>query len=203
MLSLRMQRACREMKQVRCQPKISVIVPVYNTEDYLPRCIESILKQTYQNIEIILVDDGSTDASLHVCEKYAREDSRIVTIQQENKGNNAARKAGLAACTGEYITFVDSDDWIGSNLVALLYQEIEENHADMAVSNVMMIRMEGTQEERRNLIDAGVYENPRTAVRKLFLRATNLAMRIANTESCRLFLPSCTGGIYLCSQWKR
>lgn len=155
-----------------CQSKISVIVPVYNTEDYLPRCIESILGQTYQNIEIVLVDDGSTDSSLCICEKYAGRDSRVVVIKQENKGNNAARKAGLKACTGEYITFVDSDDWIGSNLVALLYEQAIENYADMVVSNVMMIRVEGTEEERRNLIDAGVYERPRDAVKKLFFKSS-------------------------------
>ncbi len=154
-----------------CQPKISVIVPVYNTEDYLPRCIESIRGQTYQNIEIILVDDGSTDSSLHICEEYAKKDFRIVIVKQKNKGNNAARKAGLAVCTGEYITFVDSDDWIGNNMVSLLYGEIRENHADMAISNVLMIREEGTEEERKNLIDAGVYKNPRDAVKKLFFKS--------------------------------
>lgn len=154
-----------------CQFKISVIVPVYNTENYLPRCIESILRQTYQNIEIVLVDDGSTDSSLCICEEYAKKDSRVVVITQENKGNNAARKAGLQACTGEYITFVDSDDWIGSNLVARLYEEIRENHGDMVISNVLMIRVEGTEEKRRNLIDAGVYEKPRDAVKKLFFKS--------------------------------
>ena len=154
-----------------CQSKISVIVPVYNTEDYLPRCIESILGQTYQNIEIVLVDDGSTDSSLCICEEYAREDSRIVIVKQENKGSNAARKAGLKACTGEYITFVDSDDWIGKKLVALLYKQAVEDHADMVVSNVLMTRIEGTEEERRNLIDVGAYENPRDAVKKLFFKS--------------------------------
>lgn len=153
------------------QSKISVIVPVYNTQSYLPRCIESILGQTYQNMEIILVDDGSTDSSFCICKEYAEKDSRIVIIRQENKGNNAARKAGLKACTGEYVTFVDSDDWIGKDLVALLYQQANENRADMVVSNVRMVRMEGTEEERKNLIDAGVYVNPRDAVKKLFFKS--------------------------------
>lgn len=161
----------REGKKAMCQSKISVIVPVYNTADYLPRCIESIQGQTYQNMEIVLVDDGSTDASFHICEEYAERDARIVLVRQENKGNNAARKAGLSVCTGELVTFVDSDDWIGSSLVALLYREIREKHADMAVSDVMMIRMDGTEEKRRNLIDSGTYENPRDAVKKLFFRS--------------------------------
>ena len=163
-----------------CQSKISVIVPVYNTADYLPRCIESIQGQTYQNIEIVLVDDGSTDDSFHICEEYAARDSRIIVIRQDNKGNNSARKAGLKVCTGEYITFVDSDDWIGRNLVALLYRQIVDSHADMAVSNVLMIRVEGTREERRNLIDAGVYEKPCDAVKKLFFGSSK-----SGNEECR------------------
>lgn len=154
------------------ESKISVIVPVYNTQSYLPRCIESILGQTYQNMEIILVDDGSTDASFRICKEYAEKDSRIVIVRQENKGNNAARKEGLKACTGEYVTFVDSDDWIGRELVALLYKHAIENRADMVVSNVRMTRLEGTEEERKNLIDAGVYVNPRDEVKKLFFKSS-------------------------------
>ena len=100
-----------------CQSKISIIVPVYNTGKYLPRCLESIMKQTYQNIEIVLVDDGSTDDSFSICEEYAARDSRIVVVRQENMGNNAARKTGVNVSTGNYITFVDSDDWIGRDLV--------------------------------------------------------------------------------------
>lgn len=163
-----------------CQAKISVIVPIYNTESYLPRCIESILGQTFQNMEILLVDDGSTDASRRICEEYAGRDSRIVVIRQENKGNNAARKAGFEACTGEYVTFVDSDDWIGRDLVNQMYQQAAGNHADMVISNVMMIRMEGTKEERRNLIDAGVYTKPREAVRRLFFESSK-----PGNEDCR------------------
>lgn len=93
-------------------PLLSIIVPVYNVEQYLPRCIDSILEQTFQDFELILVDDGSKDKSGEICDEYAKKDNRIIVIHQENKGVNAARNAGLDIATGSYITFVDSDDWI-------------------------------------------------------------------------------------------
>ena len=92
--------------------KISVIVPVYNVETYLARCVDSILNQSYANLEVILVDDGSKDASGSICEKYAEKDNRIRVIHKENGGLSSARNAGLDVACGEYITFVDSDDWI-------------------------------------------------------------------------------------------
>lgn len=93
-------------------PLISVIVPVYNVEEYLPRCVDSILAQTYENLEIILVDDGTRDASDKICDDYARRDSRIQVIHKKNGGLSSARNAGLEIARGEYIAFVDSDDWI-------------------------------------------------------------------------------------------
>lgn len=151
-----------------CRSKVSVIIPVYNTAAYLPRCLDSVTGQTYRNMEIILVDDGSTDASLRICEEYAKQDTRIIVISQENRGNTAARKAGLRACTGAYVMFVDSDDWIGEELVSLLYRQAEEKDADLVISNVHRIRVGGREEDRNNLIAAGVYRNPKEAVRKLF-----------------------------------
>lgn len=91
---------------------LSVIIPVYNVEDYLARCVDSILGQTYHTLEVILVDDGSPDASGSICDAYAQKDSRVRVIHKENGGLSSARNAGLEAATGEYITFVDSDDWI-------------------------------------------------------------------------------------------
>lgn len=156
------------MKSVMCLYKISVIIPIYNTAPYLPRCIESVLNQTYRNIEVILVDDGSTDDSARICENFAEKDSRISVIRQENEGNNAARKAGIKVSTGEYIMFVDSDDWIGSNLISLLYRQVEEHNVDLVISNVLMTRVNGKEEKRQNLLDAGVYVNPKDAVKRLF-----------------------------------
>ena len=91
---------------------ISIIVPVYNAEKYLNRCIDSILKQTFTDLEIILVDDGSTDDSLKICEEYQKQDDRIIVIHKDNGGSTSARKAGVRIAKGAYIAFVDSDDWI-------------------------------------------------------------------------------------------
>lgn len=102
--------------------KISVIVPIYNVESYLEPCIDSILKQTYTNLEVILVDDGSTDRSGVICDKYALGDNRVKVLHKENGGLVSARKAGVMAADGEYITFVDGDDWIEFNTYGQLIQ---------------------------------------------------------------------------------
>ncbi len=148
--------------------RISIIVPIYNTADDLPRCIESIRAQSYQNTEIILVDDGSTDQSLSICRNYAEIDERIRVIAQENQGNNAARKAGLRASTGDYIAFVDSDDWIEERLLELLMAAAEGGCADMIISNVFMIYPDGRKIERKNPIETGTYRNPKEDVKHLF-----------------------------------
>ena len=96
--------------------KISIIVPVYKVEKYLDKCVRSIVEQTYKNLEIILVDDGSPDNCPAMCDEWARKDSRIAVIHKENGGVSSARNAGLAACTGDYVGFVDSDDWIDSGM---------------------------------------------------------------------------------------
>lgn len=97
---------------------ISVIVPVYNVEEYLPRCVDSILAQTYRNLEIILVDDGTKDHSDEICDAYAQKDPRIKVIHKENGGLSSARNAGIDAARGEYLAFVDSDDWIEPDMYA-------------------------------------------------------------------------------------
>ena len=93
-------------------PKISIIVPIYNVAPYLRQCMDSIIQQTYPNIEIICVDDGSTDESGTIADEYAKKDSRVRVIHQENQGLSAARNAGYSRSTGEYIMYLDSDDWI-------------------------------------------------------------------------------------------
>lgn len=97
---------------MEAQPLITVIVPVYNVEKYLRRCLDSIIRQTYQNLEILCIDDGSIDNSGEICEQYAARDARIKVIHQENQGLSTARNRGLDAAEGEYIAFVDSDDYI-------------------------------------------------------------------------------------------
>lgn len=115
------------------RPLISIIVPVYNVESYLPRCIESIMAQTYENLEIILIDDGSTDSSGRICEAYADRDTRIRTIHKPNEGLADARNQGLEAARGEYCSFVDSDDHIARDYAAYLYDMASANNAQIAV----------------------------------------------------------------------
>ena len=113
---------------------ISVIVPVYNTGEYLERCLDSILNQTYQNVEIILVDDGSTDDSPQKCDLYASIDSRIRVIHKENGGQSSARNVGLDACRGNYISFVDSDDWIEQDMYSTLLRSLEKSGVALAIA---------------------------------------------------------------------
>jgi len=113
--------------------KISVIVPIYNVSAYLDKCIKSLIEQTYRNLEIILVDDGSTDDCGEKCEQWAKTDERIVVIHKENGGLSDARNAGLAVATGELIGFVDSDDWIDKSMYQRLYNEIERVGCDIAL----------------------------------------------------------------------
>ena len=113
------------------QHKISVIVPVYNVEKYLPQCIESIINQTYKNLEIILIDDGSTDSSGRICDEYAEKDDRIIVIHKENGGLSDARNTGLRKATGDFIGFVDSDDWLDVNMYEVLLETILKNNCDI------------------------------------------------------------------------
>lgn len=106
------------------QPLISIIVPVYNTIAYLPRCVESLRKQTYQKLEILLVDDGSEDGSGELCDSLAKEDERIRVLHKENGGSSSARNLGIAEAVGEYLGFVDSDDFVDAGMYELLYRAI-------------------------------------------------------------------------------
>lgn len=113
--------------------KISVIVPVYNTAQFLPRCLNSILDQTYNNLEIICVNDGSTDNSAGILKEYEKKDSRIKILAQKNQGLSGARNTGLKKATGDYITFVDSDDEIESKMIESLLDAIKSTNSDIAV----------------------------------------------------------------------
>ena len=108
------------------KPRISVILPVYNVENYLKKCIDSVCGQTYKNLEIILVDDGATDSCPQLCDEFAKKDERIRVLHKENGGLSDARNAGAKIATGEYITLVDSDDTIESTYIEYLYSLIEK-----------------------------------------------------------------------------
>ena len=131
-------------------PKISVIVPVYNVENYISKCIESIINQTYANLEIIIVDDGSTDKSGDICNYYAKKDERIIHIHQENQGMSIARNNALDIAKGEYIGFVDSDDWIEPNMYYTLYDNAIAYDADISMCNFYYVYNSGQKSPYSN-----------------------------------------------------
>ncbi len=119
--------------ELNMMPKVSVIVPVYNVEKYLQQCVDSLLAQTYKNIEIILVDDGAKDNSGKMCDELAQKDVRIKVVHKENQGLGYARNTGLEYATGEYVTFIDSDDYADVDLIEQLVVNIWENSADVCI----------------------------------------------------------------------
>ncbi|WBW98610.1 glycosyltransferase family 2 protein [Oceanirhabdus sp. W0125-5] len=119
--------------------KISIIVPVYNVELYLRKCVDSILNQTIENLEIILVNDGSKDRSGAICDEYKKKDHRVIVIHKENGGLSSARNAGINVATGELIGFIDSDDWIEPDYYEILYDGIIKNNADISVMHLTKV----------------------------------------------------------------
>ena len=123
----------RRICKTTTMEKVSVIIPVYNVEKYLTKCLVSVINQTYSNLEIILVDDGSTDSSGKICDEFAEKDARIHVIHKENMGLSSARNEALVISTGEYICFVDSDDFICENLIAESIAKLEETDSDVCM----------------------------------------------------------------------
>ena len=119
--------------------EVSVIIPVYNSKNYLNKCIESLINQTFNDIEFIFVNDGSTDNSLSILEQYSKKDSRIKIINQKNQGISQARNRGMKEAKGRYIGFIDSDDWVDLDFYQKLYSSIIETNADIAVSSIIRI----------------------------------------------------------------
>ena len=115
--------------------RVSIIIPIYNTARYLRRCLDSVICQTYRNLEIILVDDGSTDTSPQICDEYASRDDRIKVVHKSNGGESSARNVGLKISSGDCIAFLDCDDWIESDMYEVLVSAMEKNDADIAASS--------------------------------------------------------------------
>ena len=126
--------------------KVSIIVPVYNVEKYLRKCLDSLINQTLKDIEIICINDGSTDKSLEILEEYKNRDSRIILLNQENSGQSIARNNGIKKATGEYIGFVDPDDWIDLDYYEKLYNAASTNDTDIAVGGI--IRVTGIKKKK-------------------------------------------------------
>lgn len=140
---------------------ISVIVPVYNAENYLHRCVDSIRNQTYTNLEIILVDDGSPDACPKICDEIKEQDIRVKVIHKSNAGQGLARNDGLDIATGSYVTFVDSDDWIGPDHVENLYNALVSENADASLGNHIRVTADGNSYPRMLPLVEGVYDKDR------------------------------------------
>lgn len=138
------------------QSLVSIVVPIYNVEKYLPECIDSIIDQTYKNIEIILVNDGSTDNCGKICDEYAPKDERIKVIHKENGGLSDARNCGIDIANGEYIAFIDSDDYVSEEYIEQLYNAIIENNTKISQCN--LTKVTDTNEEIKKI---GYNENAR------------------------------------------
>ncbi len=138
------------MTEKQLQELISIVVPVYNVEKYLNRCLKSICNQTYTNLEILLIDDGSTDSCPMLCDNWANRDSRITVIHQKNGGLSSARNTGITAAHGKYIGFVDSDDCIAIDMYEKLYQAIQASKANIAICGFKKVYDNGTPD--KNLI---------------------------------------------------
>ena len=168
------------------QELLSVIIPIYNVEAYLSRCLDSIINQTYSNLEIICVDDGSTDQSGAIAEEYARRDSRIKVIHKENGGLVSARKTGSKVATGEYISNIDSDDFIELDMYETLMRDIVANDADVITSGLIRDYGNHTVCEDEN-IEPGLYEDSNLKEKVLFRMIDtdwffkpNISMHITN-----------------------
>ncbi|MBD3107668.1 glycosyltransferase family 2 protein [Bacillus sp. AGMB 02131] len=129
---------------------VSLIVPIYNAEKYLDKCITSILNQTFTNFELILVNDGSTDASLSICTKYQKKDNRILVINKKNEGSIATRRKGVQAASSDYVMFVDADDWIDKKMIETLYTESINSSADITVCNMYKVLGNSKLIKRKN-----------------------------------------------------
>ncbi len=153
---------------------ISIIVPIYNSEQYLEECIDSIISQTYRNLEIILVDDGSTDSSGKICDEYIQKDYRIRVIHKKNGGSQEARSTGIAMAKGDFIGFVDSDDWIDADMYENLYRNI--GSSDLVTSGLWHYDISGARNKIVDAFEAGIYDGQSKYV------CENLIVFAGNTE---------------------
>ena len=141
--------------------KVSVIIPIYNTEKYLVRCMDSVLGQTLKDIEIILVDDQSPDNAPAQCDKYVKMDSRVRVIHKKNGGLGLARNSGLEIATGEYVAFLDSDDYVDKRMYELLYRVAVEHNCQMVMSGYNFVDRHGKVRDCTNTMAKGLYEGKR------------------------------------------
>ena len=184
-------------------PLLSVIVPIYNVEEYLPECIESIINQSYKNLEIILVDDGSKGKEPEICDNFAHIDSRIHVIHQKNSGLVSARKAGIFAAHGEYITFVDGDDYISTDYYEKMIAHIQKTDSvpDIICSSIMQVPQNSVSYPVLQNISSGIYtgddlihfyQNMNCFEEKFYTWAISpsVSTKLFRTEIIKLLAPS-------------
>lgn len=169
-------------------PLISIVIPVYKVEKYLPHCVDSVLVQTYQNLEIILVDDGSPDKCGQICDEYAVRDTRIRVIHKENGGLSSARNAGIDICRGEYLSFIDSDDFVSPYFMEIMYRAIEMFDSDISFLEKGVEFCDGTENEVELAKNAKDYAtkkiDPREAIRLMLYQniPTGIQWRLYKRE---------------------
>ena len=140
------------------QPQVSIIVPVYNVENYIERCLNSLVNQTFKDIEVITINDGSTDKSLELLNKYEKEDIRVSVIDLGDEGVSYCRNLGIEKANGKYIMFVDSDDWIDSSMVEVMYKKAEENNLDLVMCSYIREFKDHSKEKIFNLPQEIIYK---------------------------------------------
>lgn len=148
--------------------RISIIIPVYNVEAYLPACLDSTLAQKYENIEIILINDGSTDKSGTICDLYAAKDSRIKVIHKANEGVSAARNDGLEIATGNFVCFIDSDDTVSANLISSLYDKVIRHNVEMAICGIEQHRPDSLIANNCSTLPSSVVEDKEELIINFF-----------------------------------
>lgn len=176
---------------------ISVIVPVYNSQQYLERCVQSIEDQTYGNLEIILVDDGSSDNSSAICDSLAKKDHRIRVIHKENGGASDARNAGVSAAEGEYITFVDCDDWIHEEMISILANALEKNTVNLAMCGYQVVNYEKFGSEGiTSASSQKIYTGKQMLEQILYQKLSNSSWAILLSRELALKIPFPKGQVY-------
>ncbi len=180
--------------------KVSIIIPIYNVENYLDKCLTSVVEQEYKNIEIICVNDGSKDKSEEIVLKYKEKDKRIIYIKKENGGLSSARNVGIDKASGDYICFVDSDDWISKDYVSKLMESIIENNSDIAICNIKQLYSDGKEKEVTFKISNNKVLNSHDALKELFIgnvlqnHAVNKVYKISLFRDNKIYFP--IGKIY-------
>ena len=174
--------------------KVSVIIPIYNVEDYLPKCLESVINQTYKNLEIICVDDCSPDNSSQILKEYENKDKRIKIVnRKQNGGLSAARNSGMDVATGEYIYFLDSDDWIDLDYIEKMVQAMEESEAEIVINTSVITEKETSSAKYMHPTYKKEYKNTlvnnKVAIENIIWNAWAKMLKTDFLKKCNLFFP--------------